>query len=456
MNSPLKIAFISVNKHKAPYPVYPIGVSYIASYLREKQPDWNVQIFDMNFVEYGDCVEAIKNFGPDYIGISLRNIDDVNFYNQENFIYEYKTLVSDIRKSMKSVIILGGAGFSLYPELLYNFINPDYAIAGEGELSFYKLISVLENRGNIADVSGILYRTNESVSCTKRIIPENNYDFPLRYEKDLVPYYWKYSGMMNIQTKRGCPYGCVYCTYPVIEGRNIRTHSIERIIETMTHLKLDHQVDYVFFTDSVFNIDNDYNCRLAEAIVDSGIDMKWGAYFSPSNLDRKTLTLFKKSGLKHIEFGTESLSDRVLEKYGKSFSVSEVIETSKICCDLDINYAHFLILAGIGETDETVDESYANSKLISNTVFFPFVGMRIYPGTELQKIAVSEGIISADDLLVDPIYYLSKDVNIDTLKERAKSTGKKWYFPDEDFSEEIMKMRKRNKKGLLWEYLIRI
>jgi hypothetical protein len=82
--------------------------------------------------------------------------------------------------------------------------------------------------------------------------------------------------------------------------------------------------------------------------------------------------------------------------------------------------------------------------------------MRIYPGTELQKIAVSEGIISADDLLVDPIYYLSKDVNIDTLKERAKSTGKKWYFPDEDFSEEIMKMRKRNKKGLLWEYLIRI
>lgn len=455
MQPGLKIAFLSVNKHKAPYPVYPIGVSYLASYLREKETTWDVRIFDMNLVEYEKCVSNITEFNPDYIGISLRNIDDVNFYNQENFIFEYRDLVIDIRKKIDAKIILGGAGFSLYPELLYDFIKPDYALIGEGEKSLYSLISAVESGGDIDNVDGILYKKNNVNVITERGIPDRLYDFPLKFDADTVPYYWKQSGMMNLQTKRGCPYRCVYCTYPVIEGRNVRTHSIGRIIDTMKSLKIDHKVDYVFFTDSIFNINNDYNRELAEEMIRQDVQIRWGAYFSPSNADRDLLKLFKQSGLTHIEFGTESLSDSVLEKYGKSFTVSDIMSTSNICSELEIYFAHFLILAGYGESDKTVDETFANSKLIDNTLFFPFVGMRIYPGTELQKIAVSEGIVSADDSLVNPVYYLSKDVDVDTLKLKAKNTGKKWYFPDEDFSEQIMKMRKRNRKGLLWEYLIK-
>jgi len=455
MQRGLKIALLSVNKHKTPYPVYPLGASYLASYLREKEASWNVKIFDMNIVEYDICVKEFADFNPDYIGISLRNIDDVNFYNQENFIFEYRDLVIDIRKKINSKIILGGAGFSLYPELLYDFINPDYALIGEGEISFYSLISAIENNEDVRNVGGVLYKKDNVNIITERQTPDCNYDFPLKYESDIVPYYWKHSGMMNLQTKRGCPNHCVYCTYPVIEGRNVRTHSIERIIETMKSLKLDHKVDYVFFTDSIFNINNEYNRELAEEMIRQDVRMRWGAYFSPSNADRDLLKLFKQSGLTHIEFGTESLSDPVLEKYGKNFTVSDIISTSKMCSDLEIYFAHFLILAGYGETDETVDETFANSKLIDNTLFFPFVGMRIYPNTRLQKIAVSEGIISEDNSLVNPVYYLSKEVDAETLKLRAKNTGKKWYFPDEDFSEPIMKMRKRNRKGLLWEYLIK-
>jgi len=455
MQHDLKIALLSVNKHKVPYPVYPLGASYLASYLREKETFWAVKIFDMNITEYDTCVNDIVEYNPDYIGISLRNIDDVNFYNQENFIFEYRDLVNEIRKKIDTKIVLGGAGFSLYPELLYDFINPDYALVGEGEESFYSLILAVENSDDIGNVGGVLYKKNNVKIMTERKAPDRHYDLPLKYDADIVPYYWKHSGMMNLQTKRGCPYRCVYCTYPVIEGRNIRTHSVERIIDTMKSLKLDHKVDYVFFTDSIFNINNEYNRELAEEMVRRDVRVKWGAYFSPSNVDKDLLKLFKQSGLTHIEFGTESLSDSVLEKYGKNFTVSEILSTSKMCSELEIYFAHFLILAGYGESDDTVNETFANSKLIDNTLFFPFVGMRIYPGTRLQKIAESEGIISGDDPLVNPVYYLSKDVNVDTLKSRAKSTGGKWYFPDEDFSEQIMKMRKRNRKGLLWEYLIK-
>lgn len=455
MQPELKIALLSVNRHKVPYPVYPLGASYLASYLREREASWVVKIFDMNISDYDACVNDILEFKPDYTGVSLRNIDDVNFYNRENFIFEYRNLVADLRKKTDTKIVLGGAGFSLYPELLYDFIKPDYALIGEGEKSFYSLICSVENSTDVENVGGLLCKNDNMSIKTERHTPERCYDFPLKYDADIVPYYWKHSGMMNIQTKRGCPYGCIYCTYPVIEGRNVRTHSIDRIIETMESLKIDHKVNYLFFTDSVFNINNEYNCLLAEEMIKRNVGMKWGAYFSPNNVDRDMLKLFKESGLTHIEFGTESISDHVLEKYGKKFTVSDILSTSKMCNELDIYFAHFLILGGYGESDETADETFENSKLIENTIFFPFVGMRIYPGTGLQQIAVRQGIISEDDLLIDPVYYLSEDVNIDTLKSRAKSTGKKWFFPDEDFSEQIMKMRKRNRKGVLWEYLIK-
>jgi hypothetical protein len=150
------------------------------------------------------------------------------------------------------------------------------------------------------------------------------------------------------------------------------------------------------------------------------------------------------------------MSDRTLQNYGKHFSVDDIIQQSELCFNAKVNYAHFLILAGYGETDETIDETFENSKKITKSVFFPYVGMRIYPGTRLYDISLTEGIIDKDDLLLEPKYYISKNVNLDTLKERANRTGKKWAFPDEDTWTVPGKLRHmRNKKGPLWEYLIK-
>jgi len=167
------------------------------------------------------------------------------------------------------------------------------------------------------------------------------------------------------------------------------------------------------------------------------------------------LQLFKASGLTHIEFGTESISNQALKSYGKHFSVDDILQQSELCNLAEVPFAHFLILAGYGETDDTINETFENSKKIKNTVFFPFVGMRIYPGTRLHEIAVHENIIDKNDLLLEPRYYISKEVNTDTLKTRAKNTERRWVFPDEDTSAITNKMRTlRNKKGPLWEYLI--
>jgi len=88
-----------------------------------------------------------------------------------------------------------------------------------------------------------------------------------------------------------------------------------------------------------------------------------------------------------------------------------------------------------------------------NTVFFPYVGMRIYPGTRLQELAIKEGIILPEDDLLEPAYYLAKGINYLTLKKRAIKTGRRFVFPDEDVVTVMNRMRDRQRKGMLWHHL---
>ena len=448
-----KILLISANQYAIPYPVYPIGLSYISTFLQNRLPDYDIRIFDLILKNLDDLIEDIKDYKPDYFGISLRNIDDVNIYSKETFINSYKNIIDEIRKISKSIIIIGGSGFSIFPEELFGFLKPDFGIVGDGEESFYKLISALNNKSDYGSIDGLVYfnKNNIIINSRKYYSEDLNYC----YEENLIDYYWKNSGMLNIQTKRGCPYNCIYCTYPLIEGNKVRLLNSDRIIEALSDIYFNKRIDYVFFTDSVFNINNDFNIELAEKIIKNKIGIKWGGYFSFRNLNEKLLILLKKAGLTHIEFGTESICNTTLKKYGKQFTVSDIIEKSKICNKLDIDFAHFMILGGYGETEDTLNETFENSKKINRTVFFPFIGMRIYPGTKLFEIAIKEKIIHKDDNLLEPTYYISDKINMSTIKEKALKTGKRWVFPDEDMTEVMNKMRLKNKKGPLWEYLIK-
>jgi radical SAM superfamily enzyme YgiQ (UPF0313 family) len=448
-----KLLLVSANQYSEPSPVYPLGLSYLAAYLREKLPGLDIRIFD--FAAHGpdDYAGYVQKYGPDYVGISLRNIDDVNIYRQESFLTNYGAIIERTRQCSRSTIIIGGPGYSIYPRELFDCLRPDFAICGEGEEGLYELLKALESRGDYTAVEGLVYsytggtRINEK----KRYCP----DPKVCFDAGLLDFYWEHGGMLNIQTKRGCPYQCIYCTYPLIEGSTVRTIDAGMVADTLADLFFNKKIDYVFFTDSVFNIDNDYNLDLAGRLISKKMDLKWGGYFNFANLDEKALRIFKKAGLTHIEFGTESLSDATLGHYGKPFTVADILDVSKTCGSLQIDCAHFLILGGYGETEDSLNETFENSKKLERTVFFPFIGMRIYPGTRLHRLALQEGSISKDDSLLNPVYYVSDAVDISLLKEKAKKTGRTWLFPDEDITAVMQRLRSKGKKGPLWEYLLR-
>jgi len=446
------ILFISANQLKEPYPVYPLGISYLVSYLEEHLPDLKILLFDFNKNDYSELVQLIKKEHPKYIGVSFRNIDDVNFYAKNSYIAHYKAIVDLVKVNSKATIIIGGPGYSIFPIEMYNLLQPDFGIYGEGEISLYKLINILENnKNNFEDVPRLIYKKDNKTIFNQK--GNSTLQPKTSYNKELTDYYWQNSGMLNIQTKRGCPYNCIYCTYPLIEGKNVRTHNPEILVENIEKYLYENNVDYFFFTDSLFNLKNKFNYKFAELILRKNIKFKWGAYFNFKNLPEDLLVLLKRAGLTHIEFGTDSLCDITLNSYRKPFTFEEILNTSDICNKLDIDFAHFLILGGYGETKGTLKETFENSKKIGRTVFFPFVGMRIYPNTELYKIAINEGKIQPTDDLLLPKYYVTEEYNEEFVKQLAKESGKRWVFPDEDSSAIINKLRMKGKKGPLWEYL---
>ncbi len=447
-----KILFISANRFKEPYPVYPLGISYLCTYLRKHFPEAEMKVFDMNLHDPEDLSGVIHQFKPSYIGVSLRNVDNVDSIKQESFFREYQAIIKVCREHSQAPVLLGGSAYSIFPELFFKKLLPDYGFIGEGEKSLCEFIRRHSSGRGFLDIEGLVFQNNDRINVNMR--KEYSGKLALAFDESLVNYYWSRSGMLNIQTKRGCPFHCIYCTYPIIEGHKVRTLDADEIVKTLSEMKSKKGIDYVFFTDSVFNIQKGFNTELAEKMIDAKLDVKWGGYFTIRDLDKEHLVLLKRAGLTHIEFGTESLSDKTLKNYGKSFTVDDVIKVSALCREVDVHYAHFLILGGFGEDNDTLNETFENSRKIERSVFFPYVGMRIYPGTRLHQIALKEGMTQKQDDLLEPAYYIAPGIDIEDLKARASKTGKRWVFPDEDLSRGMKRMRMKNVKGPLWEYLI--
>ena len=112
------ILLISGNTTKEPYPVYPLGVAMIADALI--RAGHKVREYDM-LASPGLGVElesVITEFNPEVIGLSIRNIDNVNYSTPESYTDEYIELVQRLRTISSAPVVLGGPGYSLYPEVL--------------------------------------------------------------------------------------------------------------------------------------------------------------------------------------------------------------------------------------------------------------------------------------------------------------------------------------------------
>ena len=151
----MKLLLLSANTTKYPYPVYPLGLDYIAGALT---PRHEVRILDMHVVGGVEhLADAIRDFDPDCIGLSIRNIDNVDTLASKSFVQGYERIIRFIRGCKKVPVVIGGSGFSIFPGELMALLEADFGVVGEGEF-LGLLLDVLEKGTVVADLPGIIRR----------------------------------------------------------------------------------------------------------------------------------------------------------------------------------------------------------------------------------------------------------------------------------------------------------
>jgi radical SAM superfamily enzyme YgiQ (UPF0313 family) len=447
----MKVLLISANTLTEPYPVYPLGLEYVAAAIADGH---EVQIADMNTLKgYDSLLEIIGRFSAEIIGISLRNIDNTDTTDPKNFINAQRNLIETIRSHSSALIVLGGSGFTIFPEEIMNALGADYGIIGEGE-RLALLLDALESRKDVSTIPGVITRDHP-----KPIPAPWNRKFHRSFNKNhSLEFYLKNGGMLNLQTKRGCNLNCIYCTYPHIEG------SVQRLIDPLevadTALELQAAgAKYLFITDSTFNTDCAHTLNVAKAFINAGVSIPWGAFFMPNKMPDDYFRILRDAGLTHVEFGTESLSNPILASYRKPYQSRHVYAAHQSAIDAGLYVAHYFLLGGPGEDSDTLEETLSGIHNLKKSVLFFFCGMRIYPYTKLYDIAVKEGQITRAQSILEPVFYHSSAIGteriIQTVKARAEGRPN-WIIGSggKETAGIVARMHKRGHTGPLWEFLI--
>ena len=450
----MKVLLVSANTLKEPYPVYPLGLDYVGGAIAAEH---QVQIVDMNSLgDHESLAAVIEKFLPDVIGLSLRNIDNTDTTDPRGFIGQYREIVDVIRYHSDVPLVLGGSGFTIFPDETLKALDADYGIIGEGE-RLGLLLNAIQNGEDTGPIPGVITRKRKKdlpAPWEGRIIRS-----PLPDPSNLK-YYLQNGGMLNLQTKRGCHFKCVYCTYPHIEGRKLRLIDPEEIAAAACELQANG-AKYFFITDSVFNADCGHSMAVAEAFKKSGLSIPWGAFFAPLKQPEDYFQIMADAGLTHVEFGTDSLSNPVLASYRKPFRDQQIFRTHQAAIDAGLYVAHYFLLGGPGENPQTLKETLAGVGNLEKSALFFFCGMRIYPDTELYDMAIEEGQIAEGRSILDPVFYRSPFIDSDEIIRLVKKEANRrlnWVIGGggEETAKIINRMYQRGHCGPMWEYLIRL
>ena len=451
----MNVLLISVNRERDPYPVFPIGLACLAGPLAAA--GHSLSVLDLCFANDPQqaLARSLAENRPDAVVISLRNLDNVTWPGSRSYLDEVREIVALC--TGRTTTIIGGSGFSLMPVQILAAVGADYGVAGEGEELLPRLLACLEAGGDAAELPGVILPGRPDFLPPQ---PVHDYGTPNRSLFDVASYH-REGGMANVQTKRGCPFGCIYCTYPLLEGRDMRLRPVGEIIAEIRGLVDNSGVDYLYFVDDIFNYPPDFAEKLCLAMSAEKLPVNWSAFINPGFITPRLLQAMLEAGCDAVEYGSDSGSALMLKNLGKSFGVEDIRESSRLCCELGLDFAHYILFGGPGETRETVLESFSLMDEVNPTAVIAMTGIRIYPGTAIERCAVREGVIGAGDSLLEPVFFVAPELRDSLCDLVAQEALKRrtWVVPSLEVnisSAMLDAMRLFKVRGPLWKLMKRL
>jgi len=289
-------------------------------------------------------------------------------------------------------LVVGGIHPTLFPnETLEVCPALDFAVFGEGELTFEELLKYLNNEGSeLRQIQGLCYRSGQEVRCNEPRPPIKDISElpPLPYHLlDIDSYVPPPSNYKRLPTygflvQRGCPYRCAYCDARV-HGRIVRHDNIDKIIGQMKYLIQNHGMKGIIFHDSCLTINRRFSVEFFSRMIDEKINVAWCCYTRVDKVDPELLSLMKKAGCWSVSFGLESGNQVSLERIHKGVTLAQNREGVRMAKKAGLQVVGSFILCLPGEDEQMSRNTikFAKELNLDTAVFFlpvPFFGTEIY------------------------------------------------------------------------------
>ncbi|TLD40756.1 MAG: Radical SAM domain protein [Candidatus Jettenia ecosi] len=423
----MNILIIVTNRYSGPVPVMPIGACLVAE--AAGRAGHTVNVLDLMFeTDPLHTLElALIKIKPDIVGLSIRNIDNNDMQNPVAFFKDLEPFVNSIRSKTKAIVILGGSAVAVMPEELLRYTKADWAVLGDGEIVFPQLLGTL-SKGEAPDkIPGIAYLEDDNFKKNTGYVARflDGYLVPDFHRWINVHAYLSRLSTVPIQTKLGCHFKCVYCTYRKIEGHDYRLCDPKAIVHAIKHLANQGLRD-IEFVDNVFNSPYDHAVKVCEELARVRLNIRLQSLeLNPLFIDDDLLMVMERAGFVGIGITVESASGVVLEGLSKGFTVKDVYNAAQIIRRHRLPCLWIFMLGGPCETEETVLETlcFAEQCIHPGDIAFFNIGIRIYPGTELEHIARKEGVLTlSSSEMLDPVFYVSPTLDQDWLIDKMHHT----------------------------------
>ena len=370
----------------------PHGLLYLASYaLRE---GYKVQIQDRN-VDESDWGKVIREKKPKVIGIGCLTgtvVDDAVYLSKE---------IKKIDPNIK--IVWGGIHVTLAPDSVLKKNYVDYVVIGDGEVAYTKILDyVVRSEGSLDAIDNLGFKVGQDHKYnTRSFVDLDTIPLPAWHLVDVPKYIKKKfyaSRTLCINTSRGCPYGCSFCSVPATSLRNWSSMSAKKVAEHLEFLVKNYGIDGFQVDDDEFDIDRSRVLEFCDQLKEKKLKLKW-SHFSRINIVKEDVVNREiDAGLSMIEFGIESGSPRMLKLLNKGQTVEKIRKAYEICGRLDVKTSALFMVGLPTEKIEDVDATVKLIRSLTNhqticTIYRP------YPGTELFDYVVKNGFFEHDDEL---------------------------------------------------------
>lgn len=296
----------------------------------------------------------------------------------------------------KAKIAFFGPHVSTFPEETIKHPAVDAIVIGEPDYAF---ASICKN--GFGKTRGVWHKQKGKIGKTPAQPPIEALDDLPYPDWSLVPYEKYYLGeqvnnqqpFVTVLSSRGCPYGCIYCPYPVAQGLKWRSRSAKNVLGELEILVKKFKVKGILFRDAVFTLDKKRAAEIFEGIIERKLKFSFRCETRIDAVDEQLIELMAKAGCIGINFGIENGSESLLKKISrKTFSIEQAKKIVDACKKNKIAVFTFFIIGLPGETKQTAFQSVNLAKKL-DPEYCQFTIASPYPGTKLHKWASEMGFI---------------------------------------------------------------